>query len=285
MEGGVDVQVFACFVGRPGKPAGYYSKTAMKMIDALFSQFDKHSDLIEVALTLRDIQRINQNGKIAAIIGIESGQAIEDKIDLLKAFYDLGVRIMTITWKSNNWADASQQKAIHNGLTEFGRSVIREMNRLGMMIDVSHASDKTTLDVLDISSDPVIASHSCARAICNHPRNLSDSLIKGISKLGGAICVNFYSLFLDKGFRAKSVSVSFEKIIDHICHIIKIGGIDSVGLGSDFDGMNFPPKGLEDVSKMPKITESLLKKGYLEEEISKIMGGNFLRVFGQVCGI
>lgn len=289
IEGGVKVQVFACCVGEPGKPPGYYKDIAKKKIDALLLQFEKHSPFIELALTLEDIQRINRDGNISAIIAIEGGQAIEDDIDLVQHFYELGVRIMTLTWRSTNWADASQERMKHNGLTDFGKSVVKEMNRLGMIVDVSHASDKTVWDVIGVTSDPIIASHSCAKAICDHPRNLGDDLIKAIAEHEGVICVNFYSMFLDKDFKDRSkmglkpTVPSMDKVIDHIEHIISVGGIDCVGLGSDFDGMNQPPTGLEDVSKMPMIAEGLLGRGYTGEEIAKIMGGNFLRVFGQVC--
>lgn len=290
-EGGIDVQVFACCVGGPGKPAGSYIKLTKKMIDTLHKQFNKHSDSIGLALTLSDIHKINQKGRIAGIIAIEGGEAIENNLSLIKEYYDLGVRIMSITWKNTSWADASQQKARHNGLTEFGKDVVREMNRIGMIVDVSHSSDKTTLDVLNVSKDPIIASHSNARAICNHPRNLSDSLIKLISKFGGVICINFYSLFLDQNYydsfkkKLKAEIPSVYKVIQHIEYVIKVGSIDAVGFGSDFDGMDFPPKGLEDVSKVPEITKLLMEKGYIEEELYKILGGNFLRVFGQVCGV
>lgn len=291
MEGGVDVQVFACCV-RSGKPAGEHVKLAIKMINALHFQFREHNDVVIPALKASDILKTEQDGKIAAIIAIEGGQAIEDNLNLLQCFYNMGARILTITWKSTNWADASQEPPRHNGLTSFGRDVVREMNRLGMIIDVSHASDKTVWDVLETSSAPIIASHSCAKAICSHPRNLNDDLIKAIAKAGGVICVNFYSLFLDQEFKNQLEAKKnpapepppMSKIIEHIDHIVRLGGIDSAGLGSDFDGMNPPPKGLEDVSKMPRITEALLERGYSVEEVKKIMGGNFLRVFSQVCG-
>jgi len=291
IEGGMDVQIFACWSGKAGEADGYYSKRALRMIDALHLQLDKHGDALSLALTAGDVLEAKKNGKIAVIIAIEGGSAIEDDLGLLRDFYRLGVRCMTLTWNSTNWADASQEEPKHNGLSDFGRDVVREMNRLGMVIDVSHAADKTVVDILEISSAPIIASHSCAKAICDHPRNVNDDLIKAIADTGGVICVNFFSLFLDQEFKNQSGGDSkpdpplLSIVIDHIDHIVSVGGIDSVGIGSDFDGMNPPPKGLEDISTMPRITNALLEKHYSEAEIAKIMGGNFLRVFGEVCGI
>ena len=289
-EGGVDVQVFASCIIRGDHPSGHYVKLALRMLDALRNQFDKHSDAIQMALTAGDIHRAKESGRISAVLAIEGGEAIEDDLAILRSFYRLGVRIMTLTWNSTNWADASQEPAKYNGLTDFGKDVVKEMNRLGMIVDVSHASDKTTWDALKISSAPIIASHSCAKAICNHPRNVNDELIKAIADSGGAVFVNFYSVFLDEKFKQRSRDrlalepPPLSKLIDHIDHIANIGGIGSVGLGSDFDGMNPPPKGLDDVSKMPLITAALLERGYSERDIGRIMGGNFLRIFTQVCG-
>jgi membrane dipeptidase len=316
-EGGVDAQIFACCIIRANHPEGYYVKRALKMIDALHSQFDKYPDSISLALTADEITAAKNEGKIAAVISIEGGEAIEDDLILLRNYYRLGVRLMTLTWNSTNWADASREAPKHDGLTEFGRDVVREMNRLGMIIDVSHAADKTVWDVLETSNAPIVASHSCAKVICDHPRNVNDHLIKAIADAGGVICVNFYSVFLDQDFKIqwekmrqlrdqigkeyaddkarlssemgklekmKPEPPTLGKVMDHIDHIASVGGIESVGLGSDFDGMNPPPRGLEDVSKMPVITESLLKRGYSVDDIAKIMGDNFLRVFGRVCG-
>ena len=291
IEGGVDAQVFACWSGRSGRPAGHYVKRVLRMIDALYLQLDEHSDAMSLALTAGDVQEAKQNGKIACIIAIEGGQAIENDLALLRDFYRLGVRAMTLTWNSTDWADACWDEPEHNGLTDFGKDVVREMNRLGMVIDVSHAADKTVRDTLEVSSAPIMASHSCARAICDHPRNVNDDLIKAIASAGGVICVNFFSAFLDQEFKDQSdedlkpTPPPLSKVIDHIHHIANVGGIDSVGIGSDFDGMNPPPEGLEDVSKMPGITEALLARGYSVENCAKVMGGNFLRVFAQVCGI
>lgn len=291
IEGGVDVQVFASYVGGSKKPKGHYLNLAKRKINILRTQFTKNSKSISLVLKISDIQRANKENKISAILAIEGGQSIENDINNLHIFYDLGVRIMTLTWKSTDWADASQQAIKHNGLTDLGKTVVKEMNKLNMIIDVSHSADKTVLDVLKVSSDPIMASHSCAKALCDHPRNLNDKLIKDIAKAGGVICVNFYPLFLDQKFKTdtekklKPKPPSYMKVIDHIDHIVQVGGIDCVGLGSDFDGIDAVPSGLEDASKMPKITSALLERGYHQEEILQIMGGNFLRIFGQVCGI
>lgn len=285
-EGGVDAQVFACWSGKSGEPEGYYVKRVLRMIDALHIQLDRHADSINLSLTADDVQKAKESGKVAVIMAIEGGSAIEDDLALLRNFYRLGVRVMTLTWNSTNWADASREKPQYNGLTKFGKDVVREMNRLGMVVDVSHASDKTTWDVLEVSNAPIIASHSCAKAICDHPRNVNDDLIKAIADAGGVICINFFSVFLDPEYRSDdNQSIPpLSIVIDHIDHIARIGGIDSVGIGSDFDGMNPPPIGLDDASKMPIITKALLEKGYSVDECAKIMGENFLRVFGQICG-
>jgi len=276
IEGGIDVQVFACCTYNESKP----KQMTEKKLSLLHSQFNKYASYIKLAKKMGDIIQSEKDGKLSAILAIEGGDSIENDISNLKGFFSLGVRILSITWKSNDWADASQQPIKHNGLTDFGKSVIKEMNKLGMIIDISHSADKTVEDVLKISDDPVIASHSNARTICDHPRNLSDKLIKKIALLGGIICVNFYPPFVSKNKNA-----SYKNVVDHIEHIIKIGGINSVGLGSDFDGIDKVVEGLENATKIPNITAELLKRGYAEEEIIKIVGGNFIRVFGQVCGI
>jgi membrane dipeptidase len=285
VEGKVGVQVFACWIGKPGEPLDHYSGLAKQMINGLYAQFGKNFNAIHPVLGAKDIQNANQNGKIAAIIGIEGGQAIEDSLYMLNVFYGLGVRIMTIVWGSTNWADASWDPPKYNGLTDFGKSVIKEMNRLGMIVDVSHSSDKTTWDVLETSSKPIVASHSCAQAICGHVRNVNDELIKAISQANGVICVNFCPAFLDEDYRngKKTDPPSIDKVIEHIEHIANVGGIDCVGIGSDYDGMGPAPVGLEDVSKLPNIAKKLIERGYKSDDVAKIMGGNFLRIFSGVC--
>jgi membrane dipeptidase len=273
------------------------------------------------ATSVADIRRAKRTGRVAALMGIEGGHAIEDSLPALREFYRLGVRYMTLTWNNtNNWADAGRGEKKHNGLSEFGKEVVREMNRLGMLIDVSHVSDKTMSDALDVSKAPIIASHSSARAISNVPRNIPDDLLKRIAKNGGVVQVNFYSAFVDvktvgpqseerdKRLKAQQDAIDekykndperraeesdkleaanplpplpISKLIDHIDHIVKVAGIDHVGIGADFDGANDMPEGAQDVSMLPNITYELLKRGYSERDIRKILGENFLRVFAE----
>jgi membrane dipeptidase len=254
-------------------------------------------------------------------MGIEGGHAIENSLPALREFYRLGVRYMTLTWNNtNDWADAGRGERKHNGLSDFGKEVVREMNRLGMLVDVSHVSDETMSDALSLSTAPIIASHSSARALSNVPRNIPDDLLRRIAKNGGVIQVNFYSYFVDKDtvgpqndernlrLKAQQEALSakyandperlseesdkleaqnplpplpLSKLIDHIDHIVKVAGIDHVGLGPDFDGANDFPEGARDVSMYPNITFELLKRGYTEPQIRKILGENFLRVLSQ----
>jgi len=256
-------------------------------------------------------------------MGLEGGHMIADDLAILRIYATLGVRYMTLTHSVNDdWADSSTDKPAHNGLTSFGKDVVREMNRLGMMVDISHVSDKTFYDVLEITRAPVIASHSSCRAICNVPRNMTDDMIRALAKKGGVIQINYHIGFLSQDyndaqralsdqFKAKNKEweklygenegriirenerlsreyraggklpqVGWEKIVEHIDHVVKLVGPDHVGLGSDFDGAVMPD-GMEDCSKLPRLTEALLRRGYSETDIAKILGGNLLRVMEQ----
>jgi membrane dipeptidase len=257
-------------------------------------------------------------------MGVEGGHMIDDDMRLLRLYAALGVRYMTLThFKNNNWADSSTDKPAHNGLTPFGKDVVREMNRLGMMVDISHVADKTFFDALEVTKAPVIASHSSSRVIANHPRNMTDEMMRALAKNGGVIMINYHAAFLSEEFRVASEKksgnvvqsmaamskkcggneacttmeseridheamvkgelpkVMWEKIVDHIDHAVKVAGADHVGLGSDFDGATMP-LGMEDATKLPKITDALLKKGYSDADVEKILGGNILRVMEQV---
>jgi membrane dipeptidase len=236
---------------------------------------------IGIALTAADADRLYREGKISAFLGIEGGHAIEDSLDTLRDFYSLGVRVMTLTWMYNtNWADASGDTPVHGGLTEFGAEVVREMNRLGMVVDVSHASDETFYDTLEVSKKPVVASHSCVRALNNHHRNMTDDMLRALAQNGGVIGINFYSEYLAPA----GTEVTVGTLVDHIEYAVDVAGIDHVGLGSDFDGVTALPAGLDDVSKLPAITEELLDRGFAEKDIEKILGGNMLRVFRAALG-
>ena len=319
-EGGIHVPFFALWV-----PTYYQGSEAVRRTLDLRDAFERvvgqHPGEIELATSARDIQRIVGQKKIAAVLTIEGGHQIDDDLAVLRMYRRLGVLSMTLThFRSNHWADSSTDRAEHNGLTEFGRQVVREMNTLGMIVDVSHVSDKTFYDVLGVTAKPVIASHSSCRAISDIPRNMTDEMLRALGQNGGVVGVNFGAPFLsrqDAEELKKAISRNNEsepkamgKELDEfaakdyfrdkaefhvghaavedaaacIDHVAKVAGIDHVGIGSDFDGIMSVPQGLEDVSKVPNLTRVLLKRGYSEEDIKKIMGENFLRVIKEVVG-
>jgi membrane dipeptidase len=322
-DGGMDALFFSIWV--PSDVTGPAAvKRAYDQIDAVREAVRQHPNDLMLATTAADVRKAAAEKKIAALMGVEGGHMIDDDMRQLRNFAALGVRYMTLThFKNNNWADSSTDKPAHNGLTPFGKDVVREMNRLGMMIDISHVADKTFYDVLAITTAPVIASHSSSRAISKHPRNMTDDMMKALAKNGGVIMINYHAGFLSDEFRIASEKangdvvtamaamskkcggneacttmeseridheamakgalpkVTWEKIVEHIDHAVKVAGADHVGLGSDFDGATMP-LGMEDVSKLPKITEALLAKGYSEQDVTKILGGNILRVMETV---
>lgn len=321
-EGGVDLQVFAVWVSPDFLPDSA-AREAFNLIDLFYQQLEKYPEDIELAKNISNFKKINKKGKIACVLGLEGGHSIEGNIALLRTFYRLGVRYMTLTWENSNpiassAADTSTQKG---GLTELGKEVIKEMNRLGMIIDISHLSEQAFWEVMELSKAPVIASHSCVKAICNHYRNLTDEQIKAIAKSGGVIGINFFSGYLDDDFRKASDSIykeiqikseelkerfkgddkkieeetellyqnakfppptSLSKLVDHIDYIVKLVGPDYVALGSDFDGIPAIPLEIKDASGLPTITQELLNRGYKDKDIKKILGENFLRVFERV---
>ncbi len=322
-EGGLDALFFSIWVPSDvtGPPA---VKKALDQIDAVREAARLHPNDLLLATTAADIRRAAAEHKIAALMGMEGGHMIDDDMRLLRDYAALGVRYLTLThFKNNNWADSSTDKPAHNGLTDFGKDVVRELNRLGVMVDISHVADKTFYDALAVTTAPVIASHSSCRVIANHPRNMTDDMLRAVAKNGGVVMINYHAGFLSEEFRVASEKksgnivakmdamskkcggneacttmegersdhdammsgelpkVSWEKIIEHIDHAVKIAGADHVGLGSDFDGATMP-LGMEDASKLPKITDALLKKGYSEADVQKILGGNILRVMEQV---
>jgi len=298
-------------------------KRALDLIDAVREQVQRHPQDLALATTAEEVRRARAQGKIAVLMGMEGGHMIDDDLGLLRIYAALGVRYLTLTHGSNtNWADSSTDDPKHNGLTPFGRSVVRELNRLGVLVDISHVSDKTFYDALEASRAPLIASHSSCRALCNHKRNMTDDMIRALAKKGGVIQINYNTGFLSQEYAeayrriadeikakdsdadklygenmapviranerirreftaaGKLPRVSWEKIVAHIDHVVKLVGVDYVGLGSDFDGATMP-EGMEDCSKLERITEALLRKGYSEADIRKILGENTLRVLEQ----
>jgi membrane dipeptidase len=321
-EGGMNAIFFSIWIdGRiTGPPA---IQKALDQIDAVRESVKKYSKDMQLARTADDVRRAHAQGKIAALMGVEGGHMIGNDIRMVRIFADLGVRYMTLThFYNDEWADSSTDKPAHNGLTDFGKDVVREMNRQGIVVDISHVSDKTFYDALALSKAPLLASHSSCRALCNHVRDMSDDMIKALAAKGGVIQINYEKSFIDQAYKdaydkqtggvvehmaeltkkcnndeacisremtklaekltaeGKLPHVSWERIIDHIDHVVKLVGAEHVGLGSDFDGADMP-EGMEDCSKLPKITEALLRKGYSDADIRKILGENTLRVMEQ----
>ncbi|HEU4597274.1 MAG TPA: dipeptidase [Pyrinomonadaceae bacterium] len=321
VRSGMTGQFFSVYVDRKYATAGGSARRALDLIDVIYRAAEKYPNELTMAFSTEDVRRAKKQKKVGALLGIEGGHAIENSLSALRDFYRLGVRYMTLTHNNtNDWADACCDEAKHNGLSEFGKEVVREMNRLGMFVDVSHVSDKTMSDVLDISTAPVIASHSSARALNGHKRNIPDELLRRIAKNGGVVMVNFYPAFINEKVRVAGLErderlkaqrdalreqfkddqtrldeelaklnaanplppTPFSVLIDHIDHIAKVAGVDHVGLGSDFDGIPSLPEGIEDVSQLSNITYELLRRGYSERDVLKILGGNTMRAFAEV---
>jgi len=322
-ENGLDAIFFSIWL--PSKITGTDAVSrALAQIEAVRDQVRTHPKDLSLATTAAEVRASHQEGKIAALMGVEGGHMINSDLDVLRKFASLGVRYMTLTHSGNDeWADSSTDKPAHNGLTDFGKDVVREMNRLGVIVDISHVSDKTFYDALEISKAPMIASHSSCRAICDAPRNMTDQMMKDLAAKGGVVQINYHVGFLSQEFRnaekanpeinkaigqevqkrcgdneacqllegdrltreyveqGKLPRVDWTKIIEHIDYAVKVAGVDHVGLGSDFDGANMP-YGMEDASKLPKITDALLRKGYSEGDVKKILGENTLRVMAEV---
>jgi membrane dipeptidase len=311
-EGGVGAQFFAAYV--PSDYVAGGARIALEQIDLIKRMIATYDDF-EPAYTAADIRRAVEKGKIAALIGVEGGQAIENSLAVLRMLYELGARYLTLTHISSiDWADAATDEARNGGLTDFGEDVVREMNRLGMLVDISHVSADTMADVMRVSGAPVIASHSGAQAVNEHSRNVPDDILRLMPGNGGVVMVNFYSGFVvpeaaevvrdmfgvmqelkaRHGHDDEALEIAWREywaerpfprggvghLVDHIDHIARVAGVDHVGLGSDYDGVSVVPEGLDDVSGYPAITEELVRRGYGEEEISKILGGNLLRALG-----
>jgi membrane dipeptidase len=327
--GNLNAQFFAIWVDPHQYAAHHSARRTLELIDATLEQVRRAPDMLRLCLTAEQILAAREENKFAVLMGIEGGHSIENSLGLLRNYYRLGVRYMTLTWSNtNDWADSSgdiNNDSIrhHNGLTTFGRSVIREMNRLGMIVDISHVSDKTFWDVLETSSAPVIASHSSARAITQAPRNLTDDMLRAVAKNNGVVMVNFYPAFIDEQWRAawnasrperqkeqdalkaeytasglpvpflasdkidrkyaeQIGRAPFDSLMAHFDHIIKIAGIDHIGIGTDFDGIPQTPAKIDSAADLPKITAALMARGYTAEDMHKLLGLNLLRVFRDV---
>ena len=284
-EGGVGGVFFAAYVAASYGLGPRAYERGIEVIGTIHHIVDQYPNDLAFATTAAQIEAAHKQGKIAALIGVEGGHAIDDSLDKLREFYKRGARYMTLTHtNTNHWADSSgdindPKVTHHNGLTDFGKDVVREMNRLGMMVDISHVADRTFYDALAVSSAPLIASHSTCRALADVPRNMTDEMIVALAKKGGVVQVDFYCNFLTT---AKPPRATLEDVVAHIDHIRKIAGTDAIGIGSDFDGIDCAPVRLEDVSKFPNLTRALLEKGYSAADIRKIYGGNLLRVMRAV---
>jgi membrane dipeptidase len=289
-EGGLDAAFFSIYMA--GTVTGPEAvKRSLVMIDNVRRLAEQHPNEIMLATTAADVRAAHKAGKIAALMGMEGGHMIDDSLSVLRDYARLGIRYLTLTHSVNtNWADSSGDKPAHNGLTDFGKDVVRELNRLGVMVDISHVADKTFWDALDVSRAPLVASHSSCRAISGHPRNMTDDMIKALAAKDGVIMINYSTSFLSNELyeatqknvpQAERPRVSWEKIVEHIDHAVKIAGVTHVGLGSDFDGTSVPD-GMEDASKLPKITAALLEKGYSEQDVKNILGENILRLMEKV---
>lgn len=279
-EGGVDVQFFAVFIEEIYKPDRSLKRT-LQLIDCFYKEIEKNQDVISLVTNYNQIEEVNRAGKIAAILSIEGGEALEGDLGVLRVLYRLGVRLLTLTWNQRNQiADGIGESRTGSGLTEFGLKVIDEMNRLGMLIDVSHLSETGFWDVIKRSKAPIVASHSNCYNLCPHPRNLKDEQIKALADKGSVIGITFVPNFLTQEKRRTNV----KDVVKHIDYLVEKVGVDCVGLGSDFDGTDGLPLGLEGVDKIPNITGELLDRGYKEKDIKKILGENFLRVFKEVVG-
>ncbi|MDY7039768.1 MAG: dipeptidase [Chloroflexota bacterium] len=282
IEGGVTAQIFACFV-HPQLVPGRATAEALRIVDAFFAETDANAATLIPATSAADVERAKAEGKIAGVLSLEGAEALAGDLGVLRVFYRLGVRNVGVTWNfRNEAADGVAEAHTGGGLTEFGVELVKEMNRLGMIIDVAHLAPAGVRDVLALSEAPVMASHANAHALCPHRRNLTDEQLEGIAANGGVVGVTFVPGFVTED----ADQATLERTLDHIDHVVHIAGVDHIGLGSDFDGF-FEKEvnvGLEDVTKMPAITAGLLARGYKPSEVKQILGGNLLRVFRQVAG-
>src|SRR5947209_6611484 len=319
-ESGITASFFAAYV--PPFYAGRgAARFAYRVIDLIHDEVRRNPDVLTFCNDSAGIRQAKKDGKSAIMIGIEGGHAIEDSLSILRDFYSLGARYLTLTHvNTSNWCDSSGDAGRHGGLTDFGREVVRAMNDLGMIVDISHVSDAAFYQVVETTRVPVVATHSSCRALCRHPRNMTDDMLRTLARNGGVCMINFFSAFLNdrvaevilhaqkrvrtpqssggteelpddatdwdeylKWFNTLGSPVAaFEEAIDHIVHAAEVAGVDHVGIGSDFDGVPALPEGLQTAASLPRVTARLLERGMSEGDVEKILGGNFLRVFETV---
>ena len=282
--GGVDAAFFALYIPAELEGEAAYSH-AMSLLAGVKETLAANPDKAALALSREEAYANSDKGLFSVFLGLENGSPIGKSLESLQEFYDVGVRYVTLCHSADNEicdSCVSRDKR-WGGLSPFGREVIAEMNRLGMLVDVSHISDAAFYDVLECSSKPVVATHSCCRALAAHPRNMTDDMIRALADKGGVIQVNFYPVFLDDSFKEedmfKTTPPSFRRIADHIDHVVSLVGIDHVGIGSDFDGIDVAPQGLEDISMMPVLFDELRTRGYTERDLEKIASENFFNAF------
>lgn len=319
-RGGITGEFFSIYVSGSTLASGGAMRRAMDLIDATYREAEKHNGQLMMCTTAAEIRKAKKQKKICVLMGIEGGYAIENSLYALRNFYRLGIRYMTLTHNvTHDWADSHVTQARHGGLNDFGREVVREMNRLGMLVDISHVSVDTMNDVLDVSTAPIIASHSSARGVADHTRNVPDDVLRRVAKNGGVMMINFLPMFLDTRSAKESTERSrrlapqiealrkqyendpigfneaerklldanpiyipdYTRIVDHIDHMKKIAGIDIVGIGSDYDGIPFLPAGMNGAEDLVLVTYEMLRRGYTETEIRKVLGENFMRAFAQ----
>ncbi len=322
-EGGVTGVFFSIWTSPRLLSPPQSVRQALYQIDEVRREVRRHREAMVLARTAEEVLAARKQGRIVALLGVEGGHMIDSDLAVLRSFHELGARYLTLTHGRNTpWADSSGDKPAHNGLTGFGRQVVREMNRLGMMVDISHVADKTFYDALETSTAPLIASHSSCRALADHARNMTDEMMRALARKGGVIHINYYSGFLDQEFEkryqalkednqreqqidleyrsdprrrsqeqrklnaarlAKLGRPPFSRLLDHFLHAVKVAGVDHVGLGSDFDGVSdLLPEGMEDISKIPNLVRGLMERGLSDQDIEKILGGNTLRVMRAV---
>ncbi len=319
-KSGITGEFFSIYTSGADYEKGGKMRRAMDLIDATLREVERHPNDLMFCSTAAQIRQAKKQNKVCALMGIEGGYVIENSLFALRNFYRIGIRYMTLTHNvSHDWADAHRGEAKNNGLSDFGKEVVREMNRLGMLVDISHVSDKVMSDVLDISTAPIIASHSSARGVANHTRNVPDDILKRVAQNGGVVMINFYPAFLDEKYNtaenertarlkpqidalreqfknnqaafneaerkllaANPIPVpSYTRIVDHIDHIKNVAGIDNVGIGSDYDGVPLLPEGMNGMEDLVLVTYEMLKRGYSETDIRKVLGENFLRAFSK----